>query len=326
VLHPRNNTSARAVGTSTKPHMSWCYNVLSPSPALAYHPLQFRSGPTQVSRNPAVMETDLARRNRAMSAWLGHLVARRDLLYMLTWRDIRIKYKQSIMGFLWAILLPMVIVLAGVTVRYAFSWITRAPLELADIASVSVRAVPWAFFVSSIRFASTSLISNRDLVTKIYLPREVFPIAAMLSQLVDFAVASVVMLVVLAVLGVGASVELLWLPVLVILLVLLTTGLGVLLSAASLFFRDVKYLVEVVLTFAIFFTPVFYDVRMFGPWAPVLMLNPIAPLLEGVANAVVLHTAPPLAWLGYSTGVSLVTFLAALRVFHKLEPYFAESV
>jgi ABC-type polysaccharide/polyol phosphate export permease len=245
---------------------------------------------------------------------------------MITWREIRIKYKQSVMGMLWAILMPAVIVAAGVVVRVGFSLISHAPLAVEDVASVSVRAVPWAFFISSIRFATASLIANTSLVTKIALPREVFPVAAMLSQLVDFGTASLVLLVILTFLGVGVSVQLLWVPILVGILVVLTTGLGILLSAASLFFRDVKYLVEVILTFAIFFTPVFYDAHMFGRWESVLMLNPIAPILEGFRNVVVLHTPPPLDWLSYSAGVSVVTLVIALSVFHKLDPYFAESV
>jgi ABC-type polysaccharide/polyol phosphate export permease len=260
-----------------------------------------------------------------MTSSVWQLAAKRDLLYMLTWREIRIKYKQSVMGMLWAILMPAVIVSAGIVVRVGFSVLSGRPLEVGDVASVSVRAVPWAFFVSSIRFATTSLISNTNLVTKISLPREVFPVAAMLSQLMDFAVAAVVLAVVLMVLHVGASLQLLWLPCLILILVVLTTGLGILVSAASLFFRDVKYLVEVLLTFGIFFTPVFYEASMFGHWAPVLMLNPIAPLLEGMTDVVVRHTSPSLPWVGYSALCAVGIFAGAAAIFHALDPYFAES-
>jgi lipopolysaccharide transport system permease protein len=245
---------------------------------------------------------------------------------MLTWREISIKYKQSIMGMLWAVLMPVVIVSAGIVVRLGFSMLSGRPLDIGDVASVSVRAVPWAFFVSSIRFATSSLTSNATLVTKIYLPREVFPIASMLSQLMDFAVASLVLVVVLTVLHVGVSIQLLWLPCLILILVVLTTGLGIVLSAASLFLRDVKYLVEVMLTFAIFFTPVFYEARMFGRWASVLMLNPVAPLLEGITDVVVRHAPPPLPWVGYSALCAVGIFAGAAAIFRGLEPYFAESV
>ena len=255
----------------------------------------------------------------------GQLLAKRDLLYMLTWREIRVKYKQSVMGMLWAVLMPVVIVSAGVVVRIGFALVSGKPLETGALASVSVRAVPWAFVISSIRFATNSLISNSSLVTKIYLPREVFPVAAMLSQLVDLVVASLVLALGLVVMGVGVSIQLLWLPFLILVLVVLTTGLCIVLSAASLFFRDVKYLVEVFLTFAIFFTPVFYEARMFGRWASLLMLNPVAPLLEGIADVVVRHAPPPLPWVGYSTLCAAVVFAGAVAIFHRLEPYFAES-
>jgi ABC-type polysaccharide/polyol phosphate export permease len=260
-----------------------------------------------------------------MSWSLAELVAKRDLLYMLTWRDIRLKYKQSVMGMLWAILMPAVIVSAGIVVRVGFSVLSGRPLVATDVASVSVRAVPWAFFVSSIRFATVSLVANSNLVTKISLPREIFPVAAMLSQLMDFAVASLVLVIVLTVLHAGASIQILWLPGLIVILVVLTTGLGILLSAASLFFRDVKYLVEVILTFAIFFTPVFYEASMFGRWAPVLMLNPVAPLLEGIADVVVRHTAPPLPWVAYSAFCAVGIFAGAVTFFHRFDQYFAES-
>jgi ABC-type polysaccharide/polyol phosphate export permease len=251
---------------------------------------------------------------------------RRELLYMITWREIRIKYKQSVMGMLWAIFMPATIVLAGIVIRYGFSLVSHTPVAVSDVATVSVRAVPWAFFVSSLRFATSSLITNTSLVTKIYLPREIFPIAAVCSQLVDFAIASVVLAIVLAILGVGVSVEILWVPVLVAVLVLFVVGLSLLLSAGGLFFRDVKYLVEVILTFAIFFTPVFYDAAMLGRWASILMLNPLSPLLEGFSNVVVQHVPPPLPWLAYSAAVSLVLLFGAGLTFQRLEPYFAESV
>jgi homopolymeric O-antigen transport system permease protein len=254
------------------------------------------------------------------------LVARRDLLLALAGREIRVKYKQSVMGMLWAVLMPTVIVCAGVALRAAFAKISGTHLDVADVASVGVRAVAWAFFVSSVRFSTNSLIANTTLVTKVYLPRELFPIASIVSQLADFGVAVLVLALLLAGLHIGVSAELAWVPVLLVILILFTTGLGILLSAASLFFRDVKYLVEVFLTFAIFFTPVFYDARMFGRWENVLMLNPVAPVLEGLSRTVVYHRSPDLSWLSYSACAAVLTTVVALWVFRRLEPYFAESV
>ena len=253
------------------------------------------------------------------------LWASRDVLLMLTWRDVKIKYKQSVMGFFWAILMPLVIVLAGVIVRYAFARLSGTPLSTDDLALVTVKAVPWAFVVSAIRFASNSLIANTNLVTKIYMPREIFPLAAILSQLVDFAIASVVVTILFLLFGPPLTAAALWIPVLVALLIMLTAGAGIFLSAAALFFRDVKYIVEVVLTFAIFFTPVFYEAAMFGDWGSVLLLNPVAPLLEAIGAAAVGHPLPDVAWLAYSAGMAVGGFALALLFFKKVEPLFAES-
>jgi lipopolysaccharide transport system permease protein len=250
----------------------------------------------------------------------------RDLLFMITWRDIRIKYKQSVMGFLWAIFMPMIIVAAGIVIKLAFSYISDEPLEMIDIVTISVKSLPWAFFVASLRFASNSLVSNTNLVTKIYFPRLIFPVSAVASQLFDFAIASVVLITILAFLKVGFSIYLLWVPVLLLLLILIVVGMGLFFSAANLFFRDVKYIVEVILTFAIFFTPVFYDVDMFGKWRTLLMINPVAPVLEGLKSCVVLHQSPDPFWTAYSAAVAVVGFLVAFTFFSRMEPLFAESI
>jgi ABC-type polysaccharide/polyol phosphate export permease len=230
------------------------------------------------------------------------------------------------MGVLWAVLMPMVIVLAGLLVRLAFAKLSGTPLAMADVTDVAVKAAPWAFFVGALRFGTNSLVSNASLVTRVYMPRLIFPLGAVLSQCLDFLVAAAVITVFLVLARVGFSVQLAWLPLLLGGLLFLTAGLTIFLSAASLFFRDVKYLVEVALTFAIFFTPVFYDSSMFGAWAPALLLNPVSPILEGIASTVIHHRAPLLAWTAYSLIVSAAVFASSLAFFRKLEPYFAESV
>src|ERR1035441_10074236 len=125
-----------------------------------------------------------------MKETLRELFKYRELLYMLAYRDIKVRYKQSIMGFLWAILMPVIIVMAGVVVRYAYVLTSGKHLVTADIVSVAVKSIPWAFLVSSIRFGGNSLTNNYELVTKIYFPKEVFPMAAVLACLFDLCVAS----------------------------------------------------------------------------------------------------------------------------------------
>jgi len=257
---------------------------------------------------------------------IREIVKYRELLFTIAARDIRVKYKQSVMGFMWAVFMPMLIVMAGALVRYGISVFSNKPLELRDIAIISVKSVPWAFFVSSIRFSTNSLVGNASLVTKIYFAKMVIPIASIISQFFDLAVASIPLIVALSVMHIGLSINLLWVPIFILIIVLLATGMGIFLSAANLFYRDVRYIVEVILTFAIFFTPVFYDVSMFGKWAKILLLNPIAPILEGLSACIVYHQMPQIKWVLYSALLSMSILIIAFIFFKKLECLFAERI
>jgi len=261
-----------------------------------------------------------------MKSELKELYKYRELLYMIAYRDIKVRYKQSIMGFLWAILMPILIVLSGVVVRYAYTVVVHSPMKMSDIASVAIKSVPWALVVSSIRFTCQSLFGNRDLVVKIYFPKEIFPIAAVLACLFDFVVASCALILFLFLIKIGWSVYLVWIPVLIGTITLFCVGVGLLVSAASLFFRDVKYIVEIFLTFGIFFTPVFFDIHMFGRRGEWLMVNPVAPLLEGLTDCIVRHQSPNLQWYLYSLMFSVTAFAIGFTLFKHLEPAFAESI
>jgi ABC-type polysaccharide/polyol phosphate export permease len=264
-----------------------------------------------------------------MLTMLRLLTRHRDLLYMLSRRDVTVKYKQSIMGFLWAILMPLLITSAGVVVKLAMTAASGKGGMFREILPVAIKAAPWAFFVASIRFSTQSLSSNHNLVTKIAFPRAVFPLSAVASQLFDFGIAALVVVAV-AVFSVSPTVYLLWVPVLLALLIAQVAGLALLLSAANLFFRDIKYLVEVVLTFAIFFTPVFYSVddivAKFGRTGELLLLNPVAPVLEGLDAVIVRGHAPDPLWTGYAAGWALLLLIVTPAIFLRLEPRFAESV
>lgn len=273
------------------------------------------------------------------------LVHYRELLWQMVLRDIRIRYKQAIMGFGWALFMPMVIVAAGSLVKYAMARLSGGGMEPADFAGMTVKALGWSYFVGAVGFGTTSLVGNMNLVTKIYFPREVFPVSAVITQTFDTTIGSVLLGAFLfLVLRVGFSLQLLWVVPLVVLLILFTAGTALILSCANVFFRDVKYLVQVILTFGIFFTPVFYEPYFFGPRGQTLMmLNPLAPLFEGFRLAVVEHHnllapltfTPPggvemLVWqpwyLAYAAAWAVFGFLGAWLVFHRLEFVYPEYI
>ena len=271
----------------------------------------------------------------------GELWQSRELLFQLALRDIRIRYKQAVMGFGWAILMPVMVVGAGLIVRLVIVRSTGAALDTADFGGMAAKAVCWAFFAGALGFATASLTANVNLVSKIYFPREVLPLASIAAQLFDSLIAAVALAIALPFLGVHVTPALAWLPVLAFLLVALTAASGLFLSCANLFFRDVKYIVQLLLTFGIFFTPVLIEPSMLGTTgARLMMLNPLAPILEGVRLSLgghgLLHTITEQAasgalivvwepwYLGYSAAWAILGFLVSLHIFHRLEFIFAE--
>ena len=262
----------------------------------------------------------------------------RELLYQLTLRDVRIRYKQAVFGLGWALFMPTIIVLAGCLVRFTVLRMSGEPLRLETIAALSIKALAWAFFVGTINFATTSLTGNLQLVTKVYFPRAVLPLSATLAQCFDTAIGAAVLAVALPFMGVRFSLALLWVPVLLLLLFLFTVASSLFLSCANLFYRDVKYIVQVLLTFGIFFTPVFFEPAMVGPdLARLSMLNPLAPLLEGLRLAIVeghnllvpvTSPAGALLWsptyLAYAATWAIAGLVVSAVIFHRSEFVFAE--
>jgi lipopolysaccharide transport system permease protein len=268
----------------------------------------------------------------------------RDLVHQLTLRDIRVRYTQAVMGVGWALFAPMLIVLSGLLVRYAMAQASGRPVSLLAIGATALKAVPWSFFSGSLNLATVSLISNKTLITKLYFPRESIPMATVFAQTKDLAVAFGVLAVVLPFLGLTLSPNLLWAPLLLVLLVTYTLACAVFLSCANLFFRDVKYLVQLLLTFGIFLTPIFFEPQAFGPvGARIVMLNPLAPIIEGLRLSVIdghnllapvvevnKRGLAVLVWspwyLAYSVLATVGGLLVSLRLFRRVTYIFAEYV
>ena len=270
----------------------------------------------------------------------GELVHYRELLWQMVLRDLRIRYKQAIMGFAWVLFMPLVIVAAGFLVKYAMASMSGNPLQAAAFAGMTFKALAWSFFVGAVGFATNSLVGNIGLVTKIYFPREVFPLSAVVTQVFDSSIGSAVMAVLLfTFLDVGFSLQLFWAIPLILLLILFTMAAALFLSCANVFFRDVKYIVQVIISFGIFFTPIFYEPEFFGPTGSrLMMLNPLAPLVEGLRLAIVEHHNLLVRWaadgvliwspwyLVYSAAWSVLGLLGAWLLFHKLEFVYPEYI
>lgn len=264
----------------------------------------------------------------------------RELLVQFTRRDIRIRYKQAAIGVAWAVLTPLVVVLSGWVLRLAFGRLSGEMPNDEMMAGVAVKSLGWAFFVGALAFGTASITGHLALITKTYFPRAILPIASVLTQLVDAAIGVVALAIALPFFGVGLSLALLWVAPLALMLVLFTTGVTLAASCANVFFRDAKHLVQIILSFGIFFTPVFFNADAFGATGSrIAMANPIAPILEGLRLAVVQghNLAQPLAgysgslawtpsYLIYAAVWALAAFLASMVLFRRAEFDFSEYV
>jgi len=249
-----------------------------------------------------------------------------ELLAAFTIRNIKIKYKQTFMGLLWAIFMPVVIIAAGALVRVGFAKIAGRDISEIGIKSIIIKSAPWAFFTQALKFSVSSLVANMNILKKIYFPRVIFPLSYILGQLFDFIVATGFSVFLLVILRTSVTYHVLWAPLIIILIVMFTAGLGMIFSCGNLYYRDVKYIIDVVLTFAIIFTPVFYDAREFGDKAIILLINPIGAMLDSLSRVVAYGEHPSPIWLTYSAVWAIGTFVFGWYIFHKTEPGFSDHV
>lgn len=254
----------------------------------------------------------------------GELFEYRELLGQMAKRDLLLRYKQTAMGFGWAIFMPLVntAVFSVIFVRVA-PMDTGVPYPLFAYSGL----LAWSFFASSLRFAVSSLSSNISLVTKVYFPREIFPLSSVLVCLVDFAVGATVLVGLMIYYGIAPSATILWLPVVIAVHVAFTLGVALVIAMANLFYRDVKYLFEIILTVWMFATSVIYPTELVGGrLAEILALNPMTPIINGYRLALFGGTSPMTPAFAVATVISISLLFVAWLTFHRAEYTFAENV
>lgn len=248
----------------------------------------------------------------------------RDLLFQMTLRDLLIRYKQAIMGFGWAIFMP---VTNAVIFSVIFTRVSPLQLDVPYPVYVYAGLLPWNFFASALKFSMTSLTSNSSLVTKIYFPREVLPFSAVLVALVDFMVAASVMGILMMYYGIGISWTLLFLPLIVGVQIMFTGGMALVLAMGNLFLRDVKYLSEVVIMVWMFATSVVYPVdRIGGNLGLLLKLNPMTPIIDAYRSVLLRNEWPAAGPFLFAAAASLAVLFLGWIAFHRAEFEFAENI
>ncbi len=247
----------------------------------------------------------------------------RELLASIARRDLLIRYKQTVMGFGWAVFMPLLN-----TVIFSVIFMRVAPVDTPVPYPIYAFCglTGWNFFASTQRFALSSLTGNPSLVSKVYFPREIFPFAAVLVGIVDFAVASLVLAGMMAYYRIVPGWAILALPAVVVVHVVVTAAAALLLSMGNLFYRDVKYLFEVILNVAMFATSVVYPVNRIGGWlGTVLALNPMTSILDSY-RAVLLENRLPGPAFAWTVVVAFTVLFASWWRFHQSEYEFAESL
>lgn len=256
---------------------------------------------------------------------LREIWAYRELLYFLTWRDVKVRYKQTAIGAAWAVLQPL---LTMVVFSVIFGALMRVPSEGLPYPVFAYAALlPWNFFAGALTRASSSLVNDASLITKVYFPRLLLPVSAVLSLTLDFGIAFVILLAMMAWYGIVPGVGLLTLPLFLLLAFTTALGCGLWLSALNVRYRDIAYVTPFLIQIWFFITPVAYPSSIVPErWRVLYGLNPMAGVVEGFRWALLDTATAPGATIVVSTAVVVVLFLGGVFCFRRMEPGFADVV
>ena len=249
----------------------------------------------------------------------------RELLYFLIWRDVKVRYKQTVLGAAWAILQPLSLMLVF---SLFFGRLGKMPSDGIPYPLFTFCALlPWQLFANSLTESSNSLVGNQHLITKIYFPRLVIPISAVLAGLVDFAIAFVILLGLMFYYGVTPGWAVITLPGFVLLTIISALGVGLWLSALNVKYRDVRYTIGFMVQFWLFATPVAYSSNLIPEkWRIVYGINPMAGVVEGFRWALLGNARPSGQMLWVSIAVVAAVFVGGIYYFRRMEQEFADIV
>jgi len=249
----------------------------------------------------------------------------RELLYFFTWRDLKVRYKQTYIGAGWAIFQPL---MTMVVFTVFFGNLAKIPSDNVPYPIfVYVGLLFWQFFSNALSETSTSLISNQSIITKVYFPRLILPLASVITKFIDFIIASVVLIGLMIYYSYTPNIEgLLLIPVLIVITFMAAVGGGLFLAAVNVKYRDVRYALPFFIQILIFLTPVIYPASIAGGYSKYLALNPMMGVIQN-ARAALLGTAP-INWslIGISFISCFILTIIGIYVFKKVERYFADII
>jgi lipopolysaccharide transport system permease protein len=249
----------------------------------------------------------------------------RELLFFLIWRDIKVRYKQTVLGAAWAIIQPF---MTMVVFSLFFGRLAGIPSEGVPYPIFSYAAlVPWTFFANGLSQSANSLVGSANLLTKVYFPRLTIPIASVLSGAVDFVLAFLVLLGMMLFYRVTPTWNILWLPLFLLLALVTALGVGLWLSALNVEYRDVRYVVPFLVQFWLFATPIAYPSSLLSePWRTIYALNPMVGVVEGFRWALLGTETAPGPMILISALAAIVILLGGVVYFRRMEDTFADVV
>jgi lipopolysaccharide transport system permease protein len=254
----------------------------------------------------------------------------RELVYFLTWRDIKVRYKQAVLGIGWAIVQPILTMVVFTVIFNKFLGVkpdAGIPEQYYPIFSFAA-LLPWQFFQGALQRASSSLVSNSNLLTKVYFPRLIIPSSAVAAGLVDFGFSFLIMIGLMIYYGVPFTLTLLWLPLFLLVALLTALAVGLWLSALNVQYRDVQHMVPFLLTIWMYASPVVYPIDVINVskfWQVVYALNPMVGVIQGFRWAL-FGTNPPGWMFAISMGMVLVLLVSGIFYFRRMERNFADLI
>jgi lipopolysaccharide transport system permease protein len=260
-----------------------------------------------------------------LSLGLGELWDYRELLFFLTWRDIKVRYKQTVLGILWAILQP---VMTMIVFSVIFGRLAKLPSEGIPYPIFTFTALlPWQLFAFALIASSNSLITNQNLITKVYFPRLMIPLASVLVGVVDFGISFLILIGLLFFYKIPLTFRFLTLPFLVLMAVVSSLAVGLWLAALNVKYRDVRYTVPFITQFWMYATPVAFSMELIPQqWRFLVSLNPMTGVVEGFRWAILGMTSDILPMLLISGVVVIVLLIGGLMYFHRMEDEFADVI
>ena len=280
---------------------------------------------------PTIKYSLLIEPGRAEKNYWTDLFRFKELFYILTWRDLKVRYKQTVLGVAWSVIRPLLTMIIFTVVFEKAAGLKADDPSVPYALFVMAGILPWQFFSNALGEASNSLIGNANLISKVYFPRLIIPASAVITSMVDFLITFVLLLVMFVFFQYTPSVRILFLPFFVLLAFFCAFGIGLYITALNVKYRDFRYIIPFVIQFGLYITPVGFSTQVLLSKLPpffqsVYMLNPMVGVIDGFRWCFFENTPLSINTLLYSIGMTTLFMYIGVRTFRKMERHFADLI